>query len=85
MCEYTLEEVAKHCTRTSCWIVVHSKVYDVTDFLDEVRKRDNYTGVILTWHILQHPGGGEVLLEHAGKLYMNTLCIYVCDCFIRVF
>ncbi|GJE91365.1 glyoxylate dehydrogenase [Phanerochaete sordida] len=28
-------EVAKHNGRDSCWIIVHGKVYDVTDFLDE--------------------------------------------------
>ncbi|KAF4563210.1 Cytochrome b2, mitochondrial precursor [Pleurotus pulmonarius] len=27
--------VAEHASRDSCWIVVHGKVYDVTDFLDE--------------------------------------------------
>ncbi|TFY80695.1 hypothetical protein EWM64_g3318 [Hericium alpestre] len=27
--------VAQHNTRESCWIIVHGKVYDVTDFLDE--------------------------------------------------
>ncbi|KAJ8520449.1 hypothetical protein ONZ45_g2736 [Pleurotus djamor] len=27
--------VAEHASRDSCWIIVHSKVYDVTDFLDE--------------------------------------------------
>ncbi|KAG6920221.1 hypothetical protein DXG01_004990 [Tephrocybe rancida] len=27
--------VAQHANRKSCWIVVHDKVYDVTDFLDE--------------------------------------------------
>ena len=27
-------EVAKHNSRESCWIIVHGKVYDVTDFLD---------------------------------------------------
>ncbi|EAU91264.2 cytochrome b2 [Coprinopsis cinerea okayama7 len=32
---FTGEEVAKHNTRESCWIVVHGKVYDVTEFLDE--------------------------------------------------
>ena len=37
MCEYTLEEVGTHCTKRSCWIIVHNKVYDVTDFMDEVR------------------------------------------------
>ncbi|KAJ4545712.1 hypothetical protein HRR78_005986 [Exophiala dermatitidis] len=28
-------EVAKHNTRQSCWIAVHGRVYDVTDFLDQ--------------------------------------------------
>ncbi|KAI8970806.1 glyoxylate dehydrogenase [Trametes punicea] len=28
-------EVAAHSSRESCWIIVHGKVYDVTDFLDE--------------------------------------------------
>jgi hypothetical protein len=27
-------ELAKHNSRESCWIVVHGKVYDVTEFLD---------------------------------------------------
>ncbi|TFL07022.1 FMN-dependent dehydrogenase-domain-containing protein [Pterulicium gracile] len=29
------KEVATHNTRESCWIIVHGKVYDVTDFLDD--------------------------------------------------
>ncbi|KAL5521339.1 hypothetical protein ACEPAG_9263 [Sanghuangporus baumii] len=29
------EEIAAHSTRDSCWIIVHGKVYDVTDFLDD--------------------------------------------------
>lgn len=31
----TGKEVATHNSRESCWIIVHGKVYDVTDFLDE--------------------------------------------------
>jgi len=27
--------VAQHASRESCWIIVHNKVYDITDFLDE--------------------------------------------------
>jgi L-lactate dehydrogenase (cytochrome) len=29
------EELQKHSTSGDCWIVVHSRVYDVTNFLEE--------------------------------------------------
>ncbi|KNZ74924.1 Cytochrome b2, mitochondrial [Termitomyces sp. J132] len=29
------QEVAKHNSRDSCWIIVHGQVYDVTEFLDD--------------------------------------------------
>jgi len=32
---YTLEEIAEHNKKDSCWMVIHDKVYDVTKFLDE--------------------------------------------------
>uniref|UniRef100_A0A7S0RGV5 Cytochrome b5 heme-binding domain-containing protein n=1 Tax=Pyramimonas obovata TaxID=1411642 RepID=A0A7S0RGV5_9CHLO len=32
---YTLEEVEKHTSAESCWIVVEGKVYDVTKYLDD--------------------------------------------------
>lgn len=32
----TLEEVSWHDTLADCWIIVYDRVYDVTDFLDEV-------------------------------------------------
>lgn len=28
-------DLSKHNTKTDCWIAVHSKVWDVTDFIDE--------------------------------------------------
>ncbi|RMD40112.1 hypothetical protein DV735_g5040, partial [Chaetothyriales sp. CBS 134920] len=31
----TGEEVAKHSSNDSCWVIVHGKAYDVTDFLPE--------------------------------------------------
>lgn len=34
--EFTLKEVAEHGNASSCWIVIHRKVYDVTSFLKEV-------------------------------------------------
>lgn len=30
----TWEEVAKHQTRSSCWVVIKGNAYDVTNFLD---------------------------------------------------
>merc|ERR1719171_2538670 len=32
---YTLEEVAKHTTKSDCWVVVNGEVLDVTKFLGE--------------------------------------------------
>lgn len=33
---YSLEEVAKHNSIESLWLVVHDKVYDITAFSEEV-------------------------------------------------
>merc|ERR1712170_136008 len=32
---YTLEDVAKHTTKSDCWVVVNGEVLDVTKFLSE--------------------------------------------------
>ncbi|XP_074297345.1 cytochrome b5-like [Silene latifolia] len=32
---FTLVEVSSHNSRGDCWIIIHSKVYDVTKFLEE--------------------------------------------------
>lgn len=34
----SLEEVAKHSSRTDVWFIIEGFVYDVTHFLDEVRR-----------------------------------------------
>ena len=34
---FSWEDVKRHNTAESAWVVVHDKVYDVTQFLDEVR------------------------------------------------
>jgi cytochrome b involved in lipid metabolism len=53
--QYTLDEVAKHCTETDCWIAVNEKVYDVTAFLSE------HPGITLRYEFflkanqLEHP------------------------------
>lgn len=36
--KYTWEEIAKHRSAKSLWVVVHDKVYDVTKFMEEVRQ-----------------------------------------------
>ncbi|CDW58865.1 Cyt-b5 domain containing protein [Trichuris trichiura] len=46
---FTRSEVEEHNAKSSTWLVIENKVYDVTGFLEE------------------HPGGIEVLLEHAGR------------------
>ena len=33
--KYTLEEIAKHNTEESLWLIINGKVYDVTKFLEE--------------------------------------------------
>merc|ERR1719390_276786 len=32
---YTKEEVAKHNNKSSCWVILHDRVLDVTDFLKD--------------------------------------------------
>ncbi len=29
------QEVRKHNTRESCWVIIHGSVYDLSDFLDK--------------------------------------------------
>ena len=31
--KYSLQEVAKHSNSESCWLAIHKKVYDVTEFI----------------------------------------------------
>lgn len=33
--EFTVEEVAKHTSPDSCWVILYGNVYDVTDFLQD--------------------------------------------------
>lgn len=31
----TADDLGKHNSKTDCWIAVHSKVWDITDFISE--------------------------------------------------
>lgn len=46
---FTRAEVESHSSSKSCYVTIKTKVYDVTDFVDD------------------HPGGGDLILEYAGK------------------
>ena len=35
---YTLEEVQAHNMSKDTWLIIHDKVYDITSFLEEVRR-----------------------------------------------
>ena len=34
--QYSLKEVGEHKSRQSIWVVIHDKIYDVTNFINEV-------------------------------------------------
>ena len=44
--QYTWEEIKEHRSSDSLWLVVDGKVYDVTDFLDEVRAPPPLSGLL---------------------------------------
>ncbi|KAK8769503.1 hypothetical protein V5799_014032 [Amblyomma americanum] len=60
---YTLHDVCQHCHQHDCWIVIHNRVYDVTNFLDKRPSARSDTTALSA----QHPGGEEILWEHAGR------------------
>ncbi len=70
--QYTKEEVAKHCTVTDCWIIIHGKVSRVFSF---AKTELLLLTVILCFHqvydvskfLYVHPGGVSPLFGMAGK------------------
>jgi L-lactate dehydrogenase (cytochrome) len=39
MAKLTGDDVAKHNSKDSCWVIVHGKAYDVTEFLPGRREK----------------------------------------------
>lgn len=46
---FSRAEVESHNSESSCYVTIGTKVYDVTDFVDD------------------HPGGGSLIMDYAGK------------------
>ncbi|KAK8089641.1 hypothetical protein PG997_004602 [Apiospora hydei] len=53
--QVSASELSRHNKKNDCWLAVHHKVWDLTDFVDE------------------HPGGADILLQHAGT---NATTVY---------
>ena len=33
--EYTKEEIFKHATEEDCWLLIHNRVYDISEYMEE--------------------------------------------------
>ena len=56
------EELRKHRTSKDCWIAVHSKVYDVTEFLEE------HPGGAASKFLGSTHRATQFILQHFGKI-----------------
>ena len=59
-------KVAEHNSKDSCWVIVHGKAYDVTDFLPGMWF-DLLQAQAVRLTIVEHPGGQKIILKYAGK------------------
>lgn len=58
--------IAEHNNKDSCWIIVHGKVYDVTEFLNGMCQSNISKGPSFI-RCTEHPGGSRIILKYAGK------------------
>ena len=72
--EITWSEIQKHNTRSSCWVVIHGSVYDLTTFINEVSINSQSNDGSIPLLSLQHPGGANILLDVAGTKQLSILC-----------
>ncbi|GMG16424.1 unnamed protein product [Aspergillus oryzae var. brunneus] len=59
-------DVAEHNSRDSCWVIIHGKAYDITEFLPGIVYRGPFRLSLLTV-ATEHPGGQKIILKYAGK------------------
>jgi len=79
---YTMEEVASHNTKESCWIVANNNVYDATNFINR-HPGGSYTllskaGTDVTKHFEWHSTHAKKLwAKHKiGEIQPVTKCCY---------
>jgi L-lactate dehydrogenase (cytochrome) len=82
MAKLTGQEIAKHSTKESCWVILHGKAYDVTDFLPEHPGGQNiilkYAGKDATreYEPIHPPDTVDKYLkpeQHLGEVDMSTI------------
>lgn len=71
------QELTQHHSPSSCWVIIHQQVYDLTSFLDRVslplssstfyNTLSSKTLNLIFYSPSQHPGGPEVILRYAGS------------------
>uniref|UniRef100_A0A7S0ULC0 Cytochrome b5 heme-binding domain-containing protein n=1 Tax=Polytomella parva TaxID=51329 RepID=A0A7S0ULC0_9CHLO len=70
---YSLEEVKKHTTSKDCWFVVHGKVYDVTNFVED--HPGGYDAIICNTGKDATANFDEVGHSVSAKKFLQTMCI----------
>ncbi|KAF8024521.1 hypothetical protein BT93_F1638 [Corymbia citriodora subsp. variegata] len=78
---HSFDEVAKHTSRTDCWLIISGKVYDVTPFLEDHPGGDevllNNTGKDATddFEDVGHSDSAKEMMEkyYIGEVNSSTL------------
>ncbi|KAL3737512.1 hypothetical protein ACJRO7_019109 [Eucalyptus globulus] len=69
---HSFDEVAKHNSRTDCWLIISGKVYDVTPFLEDHLGGDEF---LLNNTDVGHSDSAKEMMEkyYIGKVDSSTL------------